>query len=623
MQQAVDAGHEAEAFIERRIRAEQTALSLRSMASTYGTSSAVVVIVSVLMALWDETHRTGLALWCVATVGLKLFLLADARRRLARGLAPDEVPALMRLRVALNAVHGCAWGALPWVALGADTPGLNLLVLAWLASVTAGSMVINAATPPVFAAFVVPLTALLVWRLWWLEAAAYRLAAVGTLVYMANLGLQCRGMCRSARESIHLRFENLALARRLTMEGDRTQHALAQAEQANEAKSRLLAAVGHDLRQPLHAHGLFMELLARTDLHPEQAHLLGHMRATARACAEMLDTLLDLSRIEAGVIRPECRDFRLDELFHEVEREFGPQANRSGLVYRTRDARFSVHSDPALVKMIVRNLVANAIRYCASGGLLVAGRRRGADVWIEVWDTGIGIAPAEQAHVFDAFYQVGNPERDRRNGLGLGLAICQGLAGVLGRRLWLGSRPGRGSVFRLALPLAQAAQVQAQPASVPGPGPALRARVLVLDDDELGRTGMAQLLRTWGCECLEAGTLEQALALATHQPVEVLISDFRLGDHCTGVQAISAFRQAFNPAPAMLLVTGDTAPQRLRDALACGATLLHKPVAPEVLERSVRGCLALKLPEASQAVVEQPAGLAERRARRALGISTP
>jgi CheY-like chemotaxis protein/anti-sigma regulatory factor (Ser/Thr protein kinase) len=252
-----------------------------------------------------------------------------------------------------------------------------------------------------------------------------------------------------------------------------------------------------------------------------------------------------------------------------------------------------VHSDPVLVELILRNLVSNAVRYTERGGVLLACRRRGADVWLEVWDTGIGIEPHHRQAIFREFHQLGNSERDRRKGLGLGLAITEGLVRVLGHELTLLSTPGRGSVFRLRLPLADVPIIRDDfvPHSEPVAG-ALSIRVLVIDDDETVRVGMQHLLRDWGCECETAETIEQALALARVNPPQLLISDFRLREQRTGAEAIAALRAEIGEHLPALLITGDTAPERLRAARASGVLLLHKPVSPSQLYQRMVSALA-------------------------------
>ena len=204
-----------------------------------------------------------------------------------------------------------------------------------------------------------------------------------------------------------------------------------------------------------------------------------------------------------------------------------------------------------------------------------------------MWDTGIGIAPEQQTEVFKEFHQLGNPERDRRKGLGLGLAIAQGLCKTLGNDLSLQSHPQRGSVFRLALPIAQVIPVTALGIDDADAGAVLRqsdlmhgVHVLVIDDDEAVLSAMAQLLQNWGCDVDTASTIEHALVLAQLQAPEVLISDYRLRSQHTGAEAIAEVRKLLGTAVPALLITGDTAPERLREALSAGVPLLHKPLAP-------------------------------------------
>lgn len=226
------------------------------------------------------------------------------------------------------------------------------------------------------------------------------------------------------------------------------------ADHSSAAKSRFMAAISHDLRQPLHAQALFLDVLAGTELSANQRVLLDNASAAGKSCGEMLNTLLDFSRVDAGVMSPRLLSFRLQPLLYKMEREFGPQADAKGIVYRSRDTDLVVQSDPMLLELILRNLVSNAIRYTEQGGLLLACRRRGTQAILEVWDTGVGISSTHHQAVFGEFFQLGNPERDLQGGLGLGLAIADGLARSLQHGLSLASRPGRGSVFRLSIPIA-------------------------------------------------------------------------------------------------------------------------------------------------------------------------
>jgi signal transduction histidine kinase len=402
-------------------------------------------------------------------------------------------------------------------------------------------------------------------------------------LYIAALLGQAVNSSRSARAAIQLRFENADLVEQLKLETGIAAAAQREAELANTAKSKFLAAASHDLRQPIHAQGLFLEVLSRTDQTKHQQELLARARAASEASSEMLNALLDFSRIEAGVIQPQLQPFRLQPLLQKIERELAPQADAKNIVFRTRDTELVVQTDPVLLELILRNLVSNAIRYTEHGGILLGCRRRGSLALLEVWDTGIGIAPEHQSEVFREFHQLGNPERDRRKGLGLGLAIADGMARALQHELSLASKLRRGSVFRLALPVTSTPDIQEL--VLQSKTRLLNARLLVIDDDAIVRDGMLQLLRDWGCECDAAESIEDALALVQLNVPDVVISDYRLREQRTGVEAIEAIRAQLGTCIPALLITGDTAPKRLREAQASGIPLLHKPVSPSKLYR--------------------------------------
>lgn len=249
------------------------------------------------------------------------------------------------------------------------------------------------------------------------------------------------------------------------------------------------------------------------------------------------------------------------------------------------------HADPALVEVVLRNLLLNAVRYTERGRILLAARSQGPHVAIEVWDTGIGIPEAEQGHVFQAFHQVGNPERDRQKGLGLGLSIVDGLARVMGAEVDLRSTVGRGSVFRIVLPAtAECAASRSSPESAEHDLRGLR--VLLIDDDEPVCQALKNLLTDCGGWCEVADDLDAALNLLSGFVPDVLLVDHRLRAHRTGVQAVEVIRQTLGRRVPAVLITGDTAPERLRDAHASGLALLHKPVPAERLLSVLQACRA-------------------------------
>lgn len=491
---------------------------------------------------------------------------------------------------AMLVLIGSLWGLAGWHYLDIRSPAVVICVLSLIAGMSAAALAVFSACLPVAIGFFIP-AIVPVWAVFLATRdIAYLPMFLGTPLYLFVLIVFARNYARMARHSIALRFENVELIAQLRDQTARAGHAQREAEEANRAKSVFLASASHDLRQPLHALGLFLVSLARTPLDARQRQLLDHIEASSGAAREMLNTLLDFSKLEAGVVVPRPRPFRLQPLLHKLENEFAPQANARGLVYRTRDTTATLFGDPTLVELILRNLIANAIRYTRTGGLLVACRQRRFHVSIEVWDTGMGIPAAQQRAIFREFHQLGNPERDQRKGLGLGLAIVEGLARTMQTAVTLASTPERGSVFRLRLPLAWNS-----PDETVHPAVAMRLdglRVLVIDDDAAIREAMAGLLAVWNCPSRTAETEEDALALVDGFEPDLILADYRLRGHRTGHEAIAAIRERTGRStlPA-ILITGDTAADRLRNVHAGGTTLLHKPVVPGELHTAISALL--------------------------------
>ncbi len=577
-------------FAEDRILIEQLRLIYASTTVTVlPMFPAIAILIGVLIS---PSNRAGLLAWAGVVSMTNLYWIFNARRSLANGLAAHDAHRLARWLAICIGAGGASWGALAFGALGNTTVAGEIMAIFVLSGILSGSVALLAPVLPLFIAFSVPLVGLTVVKLWLLEDSAYSAFSIIALMYLGVLIAQARNSSIASRAAIDLRFENLELVRRAEQAQQQAEQARREAEDANTAKSKFLAAASHDLRQPIHAQGLFLNVLLHTPLTAEQRDLVGNISSASAASVDMLDTLLDFSRIEAGVVSPQIQPFSLQDLLNKIECEFEPQADAKGLSYRSRETPLLALSDPALIELILRNLVSNAIRYSDTGGLMVACRKRGAHAVLEVWDTGIGIAPDQQAEVFKEFHQLGNPERDRRKGLGLGLAIVHGLVKTLGHTLSLRSSLQRGSVFRLSMPLAQLAPVKrlatdASLSELMATGQLRGMNVLVVDDDAAVLSGMAQLLSQWGCKVNTASSIEQALVQTQHNTPDVVISDYRLRNQRTGAQAIAELRALAGVQLPALIITGDTAPERLREATSSGVPLLHKPLAPDVLHRAL------------------------------------
>ena len=365
------------------------------------------------------------------------------------------------------------------------------------------------------------------------------------------------------------------------------------AERANHAKSRFLAAASHDLRQPLHALGLFADQLSRRSLPEEDGRLVGRIVESTEALAELLDALLDISRLDAGALTPQVRPFPLAPIFQRLQADFGEIAAARNLRFRVVESDRWVSSDPSMFERILINLVSNAIRYTERGTVLLAIRRRCGSLRIEVRDSGIGIPEAAQQLVFSEFVQLGNPERDRRKGLGLGLSIMQRMCKLLGHEYGLRSRPGQGSVFWFELPEATAGQAEPEMPATPT-GDLAGCRVAVVEDDPLAREGLCGQLRDWGCEVHSAASgAELLVRLARHgaRP-DIIVSDQQLPNGEQGLLVIDQLRDRFGPDLPALLITGHPS-RALQDAAADrGLPVLSKPVRPGKLRAVIRGLLA-------------------------------
>lgn len=359
-----------------------------------------------------------------------------------------------------------------------------------------------------------------------------------------------------------------------------------EAERANLAKSKFLAAASHDLRQPVQALFFFVAALERRlQAHPARG-VLADLERSLDSLNMLLDSLLDISKLDAGVVAPKETTFSVASLLDRMDSEFAPAARAKGLRLRVVPSTAVIRSDPSLLSRVVQNLVANAVRYTESGRILVGCRLHGESLRIEVWDTGIGIPAERLDDIFEEFYQVGNAERDRSQGLGLGLAIVNRLARLLHHRVSVRSTLGQGSTFAIEVPLGEpssATTAARRRVASQDRGPS--RLVMIIDDEATVLRGLRLVLEEWGFEVLAATSEDEAIALLErlHRQPQAIVADYRLRDGRTGTDAIRHIRDLFHAAIPSIIITGDTAPERLREAEASGLSILHKPVQPPQL----------------------------------------
>ncbi|MDR3369618.1 hybrid sensor histidine kinase/response regulator [Rhodoferax sp.] len=368
-----------------------------------------------------------------------------------------------------------------------------------------------------------------------------------------------------------------------------------EAEQANLAKSRFLAAASHDLRQPTHALGLFVSRLAQLPHDARTGELIHNLDASVRAMQNLLDGLLDISRLEARAVQVNKQPFAVSVLFEQLQQDLSEQAAEKGLRLRVRPTSLWVMSDATLIYRVLLNLVGNALSYTVRGGVLVVARQRASGlVELQVWDSGIGIAPEHQQVVFDEFFQVANVARDRTKGLGLGLNIVQRTIRLLDHSLALNSQSGRGTRFVLTLPGSPSqCGVNEGPPKDTAVSDDLRGKwALVVEDDALAGSALVGLLDSWGMRVSQAyGSADALQRLADGLIPEVIISDYRLHEGCDGIELVQCLRQRLGSATPACLISGDTDAGLMQSAQSAGLTLLHKPVRPAKLRSLLRHLL--------------------------------
>jgi signal transduction histidine kinase len=420
------------------------------------------------------------------------------------------------------------------------------------------------------------------------------LVALMVLLFVVGTALRVRSNARTLTELVALRIE-------VTTQRDAARH-------SDIAKSKFLAAASHDLRQPLHAMTLLTDALAdrltegpADGTNGEHRQTVGRLQESLASMRELFDALLDVSRLDAGVVIARPRGVRLSSLVRRLEDDFALSAHEKGLEWRCSSDDAVVTTDPVLLEMLLRNLLSNAIRYTDHGHVALSVFASGQAARIDVSDTGIGIPADKQGEIFGEFHQLHNPERDGKKGLGLGLAIVERLSRLLDLEVEVSSTPGEGSRFSVTLPVT-AGDARLEAAAQPREDAAILNDlsgmvVLVVDDQEAVREGMRALLGAWGCEIIVADGEREAVDVIRRatRPPELVIVDNRLREDRTGSDAVETVRREIGlPIPA-LIITGDTAPERLREAHAGGHTLMHKPVAPGRLRTFLRAARRARL----------------------------
>ena len=584
------------------VRADQVATLYRSWHRT--TASMVLGAIILCGVLWNQEVAWAMAAWFTAILANQAWRGALLRAYRRANPTIGDAPRWGTYWALGSTVAGGLWGAAA-VGMFPASPSYQALFIVCQFSVILGGLNLTAVYKPSFYGFVLAALVPLIVRVAIEGDRVHLFTALVLVVVLGFVLVFGRQLNDVLTHSLAMRYENLDLIGELKAQTEAALTARAAAETANRAKSQFLAAASHDLRQPLHAMGLFAAALAAKARDPEVKPLVASIRVSVEALEGLFAQLLDLSQLEAGALHPAPEDFPLEPMFARLAADFAPQAMANGVVLRTMRTRLSVDTDPILLERILRNLVTNAVRYTRTGGIVLGARRRRHAVRIDVIDSGVGIAEDDRARAFDEFVQLAATPRHHAGGrgMGLGLAIVRRLATLLGHRIDVDSRLGRGSRFSITVPrtiLRQHRLGPHGPHAVPTPTASHELegrRIVVVDDDPAVVAAMQALFASWKAIATGGADPDSALtSLAScgcnaTNGIDLIIADLRLADGASGIDAIARLREALGRGTPALIVSGDTSSIAQAEVRAAGIHLLLKPVVATALKDAAEAAL--------------------------------
>jgi signal transduction histidine kinase len=585
--------------------------------------SVLLVVSCIVYGIFPYASACLVLTWFAAVAFCLVLRSQYAKRVLIQNSAPTVIPAkqVMRNLTYFAFANGMAVGiSAPLFFHGLPDVSRAMVALV-LVGLSAGGIATSAAYPPVFRAYIFP--ALLPLAVSWFFMGGIDHVLIGLLVllFITILLKFVEENYKLLKESFSIRFEREELVQKLENKQKQLLLAKEQAEEAGHAKARVLAAASHDLRQPLHALSLYSAVLSQ---HPNPQTLdsvAQQIDLSVRALSALLNALLDISKLDAGVYQIEPYAFNVEEVLERICFEFQPLARKKGLMLYLHTKPVQAFSDPVVFERIARNLIDNAIKYTEHGAVIISTKVETDSINVSVEDSGKGIPHDELVRVFEEFYQLDNPGRDREQGLGLGLSIVQRLAQLIGSKVTLASVFGEGSCFSWHIPLQRRAT--ASPPSVridDGAGfsrsvhapenidfgnfeddaaneskdemlmMSAKFHILVIEDEAAIRHGMTLLLQTWGMQAFAVATQAEAERILARQqlqkPIDLVIADLRLQDGVHGLAVVNALRQRWHDLP-VILISGETDPGKLKDVAASGFPLMNKPILPEMLRKNI------------------------------------
>jgi signal transduction histidine kinase/CheY-like chemotaxis protein len=536
--------------------------------------------------LWNQVPHFNIVFWLSMSI---IFLLIAPHMLLRLYHSADEQTRKKeywsKWLVGVAFIGSCFWGSLGILLYPPNSLVYQFVLMFFISVGASVATLIGASYQPLFWAKFLP--NILPFSLFVLFQgdAMHVLMGLGIpFFYGTALIVLYRNLHKHLIDTLKLRLEKNQLIEQLQIKKQA-------AEKASAEKSRFLAAASHDLRQPLHAQMLLLDDLKSMAKNEQCAQTVAKLETSMKAMNGLFNELLDISKLDACTVTPNVTEFPVNDLLAELALDFTPIAKNNGLPLRTHPCKYIIRSDQNLLSRILRNLVSNAVRYTRKGGILIGCRRHKQNLLIQVWDTGLGIPTGEREHIFDEFYQLHNPERDKNKGLGLGLAIVARLADLLHHKIHIESAVKKGSVFSVEVPLAAgaAATLKSNKTLVAPQRDIAGLNVLLVEDNELILTTTRDLFKKWGCNIWAASSLNAAMNHlgSLIDRLDLIVADYRLRENTTGIQVIDKLETVLNKKVPAVIITGDTSPQILQEINQSGRYVLHKPVTPQKLRQFI------------------------------------
>ncbi len=541
---------------------------------------------------YSNSNNVTLAMWAGCFIIYRLFFLLLIKNFIQKNLTVNDILRWGNHAIILAFFSGLFWAAAPLLFIDEQSP-ITISTAICTICVAGGLGAAYYGLLSGFIAFSIPVYLSLSVALFQLGEEYLILSLISLICPILHKNISSKYE-RSFIESTQIRLEKQQLIEELKLQKQEAEYQKQQAEQANVAKSKFLAAASHDVRQPLHALSLYLDTLEQELTSERQQALSGKMRIATTALGDLFECLLDISKLDAGVVEPNRIDHSIRDLFMQLDVRFSPTAHEKNLTLKFEHENEVIFTDPALLERILDNLISNAIQYTESGTITVLCSQQDEHVSIKVSDTGYGVPEDEQQNIFNEFYQLQNPERDRSKGLGLGLSIVKRLTDLLNIPLVIESSSCHGTTFSLELTPGDPYQIQSsKPIALTGNWDLKHLRTLFIDDEADVRDAMHGLMRSWGCEirCVESADTALTLINKGFYP-DLVIADYRLRESKTGVEAIRIVTKRLNRKIPSLLITGDTSPERLLELTQSGFKTLHKPINPSQLRIVINHLLA-------------------------------